>query len=58
MLKPCFGAPGLILADTVHAPDIVLLNNIQDYYVLGINIAYRRVHSLKFRGICQELSEI
>ena len=44
--------------DTVHAPDIVLLNNIQDYYVLGINIAYRRVHSLKFRGIRQELSEI
>ena len=44
--------------DTVHAPDIVLLNNIQGYYVPDINIVYRRIHSLKFRGIHQELSEI
>jgi hypothetical protein len=44
--------------DTMHAPDIVLLDNIQGYYVPDINIAYRRVHSLKFRGIHQELSEI
>ena len=44
--------------DTVHAQDIVLLDNIQSYYVLDINIAYRRIHNLKFRGIHQELSEI
>ena len=34
------------------------MNNIHSYYVTDINIAYRRVHSLKFRGIRQELSEI
>ena len=44
--------------DTVHAPDIVLLNNIQGYYVPDINIAYRRIHSSTFRGIHQELSEV
>ena len=44
--------------DNVHAPDIVLLNNIQGYYGPDINIAYRRIHNLKFRGIHQELSEI
>ena len=34
------------------------LIKIECYYVPDINIAYRRIHSLKFRGIHQELSEI